>query len=207
MVRLTERVKIKQVQCTYCCNPVRFLSLCLLALVAGPFTVANISANENREVAECSALATVDFSAIPDAPTRVLSTRYVNSTDSLPAHCVVNGYVAPQVQFVLKLPEKGRWNGNFFEQGIGGTGGTIIEQYCDHPLRRGYACITTDTGHTSALEDGLWANNNFQGLIDYTFRAIHVIALAGKALTEHFYDSAPRYSYFMGCSRGGIRLL
>ncbi|MBI4164982.1 MAG: tannase/feruloyl esterase family alpha/beta hydrolase, partial [Acidobacteria bacterium] len=42
-----------------------------------------------------------------------------------------------------------------------------------------------------------------QAQIDYAFRATHVAALAGKAITEHYYGKAPRKSYFWGCSGGG----
>src|SRR5215813_10464933 len=47
-----------------------------------------------------------DFGAIPGAPTRVTSASVVAATASTPEFCDVKGYVAPQIQFELKLPTK-----------------------------------------------------------------------------------------------------
>lgn len=95
-MRITLRVK--QAQHTPQRKLFCFLSLILLALVEAQFTVANISENDNREVEDCAVLGAAGSFTIPDAPTQVLSTQYVNSTDWLPGHCVVNGYIASQVQ-------------------------------------------------------------------------------------------------------------
>ena len=38
---------------------------------------------------------------------------------------------------------------------------------------------------------------------DYGIRGHHVVALAGKAITEHYYGVAPEFSYHVGCSGGG----
>ena len=39
--------------------------------------------------------------------------------------------------------------------------------------------------------------------IDFAHRAIHELALQGKAVTAAFYGNAPKYSSFTGCSNGG----
>jgi hypothetical protein len=66
------------------------------------------------------------------------------------------------------------------------------------PLRKGYACIVSDMGHKGY---------NLQAKVDWGFRATHVAALAGKAIAEHYYQDAPKKSYFMGCSTGGRQAL
>src|SRR5262249_40873637 len=68
------------------------------------------------------------------------------------------------------------------------------------PLDRGYACITTDTGHKGG--DTLWAYHNAQAQNDFGSRAIHVTATIGKVITERYYATAPKYSYFRGGSTG-----
>ena len=90
------------------------------------------------------------------------------------------------------------------ETGCAGACGTVnIDWLCPSLLRKGYTCITSDMGHQGRIGNGLWAYNNLQAEIDWGYRATHVTALAGKAITERFYKKAPDRSYFMGCSTGG----
>jgi feruloyl esterase len=161
----------------------------------------------------CEALKSVDFTNIQDAATQVIATRMVAAAGELPAHCFVQGYIAPSVGFILRLPEHSVWNEKFSEVAPGGYGGSkameiTMTPWCEDFLRRGYACITHDTGHTGGVGlDATWAYNNLQAEFDYGIRASNVAALAGKAITQRFYDAAPKYSYFMGCSEGGKQAL
>src|SRR5262245_58285096 len=80
------------------------------------------------EAQRCAALAGVALPDLPDAPGRVLSARLVDVpstglTDgrgspplptSVKQYCQVNGYVAPQNKFELRLPLPGDWNQRFF---------------------------------------------------------------------------------------------
>jgi Tannase and feruloyl esterase len=179
----------------------------LLAIMAvaflSSFAQADPSAAQTVEAARCEALASTDFSRIQDAPTQIKEAKLIERTDDLPAYCQVKGYVTPQVAFEIRLPVN-NWNGKFMETGCGGTCGEVtINWLCPGPLRKGYACITTDMGHEDRSSGGLWAYNNPQAEIDWGFRATHVTALAGKAITEQYYKKLPSKSYFMGCSTGG----
>lgn len=149
-----------------------------------------------------------DFASIPEAPTTVYRARVGDARGDVPARCVVDGNIGGggTVGFRLELPLAG-WNGRFIELGCGSTCGIYFPdnlntpQACDATTSRGYACIIADSGHKGA--DGKWAYNNLQAILDFGRRATHVAALAGKAITGRFYGSGPKYSYFMGCSRGG----
>ena len=157
-------------------------------------------------VADCEALPTTDFTTIQDAPTQVTEARVVDAAGDVPAHCRVEGYVSPNVEFVLRLPGSSDWNGKFMEASLGGYGGSTEDMipWCEEALRRGYACITHDTGHTGWSDlRASWAYNNLQAEFDYGIRGHHVAALAGKAITEHYYGRAPEFSYHVGCSGGG----
>jgi feruloyl esterase len=111
------------------------------------------------------------------------------------------------VGFKLGLPPANEWNGKFFEVGCGGACGSTAQfdggasWTCPEPLRRGFACIAFDAGHSDSGD--LWAVNNLQAQIDFGYRGAHVTAVAGKAITERYYGKAPTYSYFCGCSTGG----
>ena len=157
--------------------------------------------------ARCNALATMDFSRIPDAVTQVIKTHIEQRVDDVPGYCEVSGYVAPSIRFLLRLPSNG-WNGKFIELGCGGSCGTTEHiTRCADPLRRGYACIVSDGGHSSNGGDMKWAYNSPQAVVDYVVRASHVTALAGKVLAERYYGAPPKKSYFMGCSAGGLQAL
>lgn len=175
---------------------------------------APVCAAQPAKPIACSSLASVNFATVPDAPTQVMDAKQLTEQKTGTNYCRVRGYIAPQVGFLLKLPE--RWNGKFIEMGQGTFGGALNapfwNQLCDRWLRQGYSCIISDTGHTSTSSavsgphtgsDKLWAYNNIEGEIDYGFRAAHVTAVAGKAIAQAYYGRSPRTSYFLGCSGGG----
>jgi feruloyl esterase len=53
----------------------------------------------------------------------------------------------------------------------------------------------------------LWAHGNLMAKLDWGYRAQHVVAVAGKALTEHYFGRRPKRSYFVGSSTGGRQAL
>ncbi|MGD0134721.1 MAG: tannase/feruloyl esterase family alpha/beta hydrolase [Bryobacteraceae bacterium] len=179
--------------------------------------------------ARCHALETVDFSNIVDAPTQITEARLAKDAGgllgdplSLPflrnfgiakltkaignvqPTCRVLGYVTPNVGFLLLLPVS-HWNGKVLHVGCGGWCGSTASVPIACASHSEYACFGTDMGHTG--EGGLWSRNNLQGQVDFSYRATHVATLAGKAIVERYYATAPRKSYFMGCSTGGYQAM
>jgi hypothetical protein len=147
----------------------------------------------------CAALEKGDFSSIEDAPTQLTNAKLVEAADGVPGYCRAEGYVAPQVGLEVLLPLAG-WNGKLI---TGGWAGSFNEDACHSHLRRGYACVTTDTGHKGRGDDGLWALNNLPAQVDFAYRAIHVATLAGKAIAHAYYGTDAKKAYFMSCSTGG----
>jgi feruloyl esterase len=144
-----------------------------------------------------------DFGDLAEAPTQITSARVAAARPGIPSYCAVEGYVAPQIGFHLRLPMSG-WNGKFYHQGCGGMcGSTYAGEGCNYAIARGYACIASDLGHRSTQVDTKWAIGNPQALIDFAWRATHLATVAGKAITEFAYQSSPSKSYFNGCSTGG----
>ena len=201
--------------------PQRKLSI-LLALL-GVFLWA--SAMPARAANSCESLQRVDFSAIPDAPTRISSSKVVDNLrellgdlgmpsqpqlvdlaikhiGSVRPYCRIMGSVSRTVGFQLLLPAID-WNGKFLHVGCGGWCGTTGYVGIACAKYPGYACVGTDMGHTG--EGGTWFRNNLQAQIDFSYRATHVTTLAGKAIAERFYATRPKRSYFMGCSTGGYQ--
>ncbi len=177
------------------------LVVVLAGLIVMAFAVPGVARADAPE--RCWALAGDGFAATLDAPTYVTKATYVAATEGRPAYCDIEGYVSPNVGFGMWLPAE-NWNGKFIARGCGGFCGIVNTEFsCSRHLVDGYACIQNDMGHKSTLVDGAWAYNNTQAEIDFGYRATHVSTLAGKAITEAFYQTAARYSYFMGCSTGG----
>ena len=181
-------------------------SLLVIVFNAAQGQAAALTSEETS--ARCTALATADFSQTLDAPTQITGAKLIPAEGDVPEYCQLDGYVSPNVGIELRLPTD-RWNGKFLEMGCGGLCGEFSTYTlkaghdCDHGLRKGYACLVSNQGHVSTEVDGKWAYNNLQAQVDYAFRAAHVAALAGKAITERYYAQAPRKAYFWGCSGGG----
>jgi feruloyl esterase len=141
---------------------------------------------------------TYDFS-IDDAAT-------VPANDPVPEFCHVQGLILPEVRFEVSLPRS--WNGRLYMFGNGGfagesmtAGGRVVRR--EAALAKGFAVVSTNTGHDAAREPGASFATNPQKLIDYAYRAVHVSALTAKQLVRAYYGIAPERSYFDGCSTGG----
>jgi feruloyl esterase len=150
-----------------------------------------------------------DFGATPGAPTRLSSASVVAATASTPELCDVKGYVSAQVQFELKLPTK-TWQGRYLQNGCGGFCGAIGATgfpSCDLQPGGDFAVSATNDGHAAAGFDALWAATDEQERVDFGTRAVHVVAVASRAIIQAFYGTAPQRSYFNGCSDGGREAL
>jgi len=121
----------------------------------------------------------------------------------LPAFCRVSAISDPAVKFEVWLPLSD-WNGKFQVVGNGGMAGTISYGAMGNALLRGYATASTDTGHEAGPPfDASWASGRKDLIQDFGHRALHLTTVHGKSAVEAFYRSAPAYSYYMGCSKGG----
>jgi feruloyl esterase len=125
---------------------------------------------------------------------------------NLAAFCRVAATVRPtadsEIKFEIWMPES-NWNGKFEGTGNGGWLGAIIYPALAEGLSRGYAVANTDTGHLSGTMDGSWALGHPEKVIDFGYRAVHLMTVDGKAIAAAFYEKQPRYAYWNGCSSGG----
>lgn len=207
----------------------------LVVLVVAPYMIpVSALAAANDAEARCQSLLGDHFLNLVDAPTQITQARFASDASEIvqglerivaqfePAaaqavvaetkkslagiqpFCHVQGYILTNVGFELLLPAS-HWNGKFLMVGCGGWCGQTVgaARYC--ALHGDYACISTDMGH--APLGGLWFRNNLQAQIDFSYRATHVVALAGKVITEHYYAKKPAQSYFSGCSTGGYQAM
>jgi feruloyl esterase len=102
-------------------------------------------------------------------------------------------------------------NERFVQVGNGGFAGNIQYGAMATRLREGYATASTDDG-TSA-PPGVPSNQrltllgDFERLYDFKGRAVTLTTGVAKTLYSEFYGTAPDYSYFTGCSTGGLEAL
>jgi feruloyl esterase len=150
----------------------------------------------NTAVASAKAVAAGKFSPPGGGPAAELA--------NLPAFCRVALAIKPTSDSDIKsevwLPMAG-WNGKFLAVGNGAWGGSIQYAALGDGLRRGYAVASTDTGHTGT--DASFVIGHPEKLIDFGYRSVHETAVQGKATAAALYGTAPRFSYFNGCSGGG----
>ena len=142
------------------------------------------------------------FAQIPDAPTLIQSAVIVPAQGILPEVCQVNGIVAPNIHFELRLPTR-TWNGKFMHYGCGGPCGVIYRPQLDEPLARNYAVVASDMGHQGLTNAYRYAD--MAAIMDFTYRATHVVTLAAKEIVDQFYEKPARRAYYMGCSTGGVQ--
>jgi hypothetical protein len=171
-------------------------------VVAAPVADAPVADARGEAVSRCTAMRGVDLSEDPQTPARVTDAAVTKIADDVPEVCMLDGYISPTTGFRIALPLQG-WNGKYLQGGCGGACGTTRLFWCDQPLRRGYSCASTDMGHRSSTGDWDWAANDLQTKADFGFRATHLTALVGKALTARYFGRKPSRSYFFGCSTGG----
>jgi feruloyl esterase len=162
----------------------------LLSLIL--FFAQNAPADEQRACA-----------ALLEAPDVTITYAVLKpATANVPQYCYVQGSISGRIRFHMQLPLRANWNGKLVNIGDGGKDGDL--DFADHYLAQGYAVANSNTGHDAGAEPRAWfAYENPDAVIDFGYRAIHLTANASKAVVRAYYRSAPRYSYFEGCSTGG----
>jgi feruloyl esterase len=71
-------------------------------------------------------------------------------------------------------------------------------------MNHGFVIAATNTGHDAREEPGAtFVLSNPQKAIDYAYRAVHLTAVAAKALVKEHYGRPVDYSYWNSCSNGG----
>ena len=133
----------------------------------------------------------------------------------IPAFCRVDGVIDRRtgaegkpygIGFALALPDQ--WNGRFLFQGGGGLNGNVApplgaQAAGDQPaLARGFAVVTTDSGHKAGVFDGSFFRDQ-QASLDFYYVAIGRVARLAKQMIASYYGRPADHSYFDGCSTGG----
>lgn len=154
----------------------------------------------------CADLAGVDLTGIGGAGSRV--TRAGETTSDGVAVCSVEGTLAPAIGFRVDLPTRS-WTRRYLQVGCGGLCGRVslevgAAEGCPVLAAGGFAVASTDMGHEGT---GGGFGRDPQKRADFAHRAVHLTAVAARALIRSFYGREPAYAYFTGCSDGGREAL
>ena len=128
-----------------------------------------------------------------------------NPYTALGEFCRVAATLTPtsdsDIKIEVWLPASTAWNGKYQALGNGGWAGVISYTAMAEALQRGYATASTDTGHVGGR--GTFALGHPEKLVDFAWRSEHEMTAKAKKIIEAFYGSAPKFSYWNGCSTGG----
>jgi feruloyl esterase len=194
-------------------------SLCAFLAVMAPFAFAETPcADMLKFQIHGVALAIAKADATPaSAPgTLRISPNFPGTVAvAVPAFCRVDGVIDQRtgadgkpygIGFSLALPDQ--WNGRFLFQGGGGLNGSVAlplgsQAAGETPaLARGFAVVTTDSGHKGNVFDGSFFRDQ-QASLDFYYVAIGRVARLAKEMIASYYGRAAQHSYFDGCSTGG----
>ena len=127
-----------------------------------------------------------------------------------PAFCRIAATLKPSGDSNIKvevwLPLNG-WNGKYLGVGNFGWAGSFMLSGMVTGLGEGYAVASTDTGHDSSTPEGQGGRFSLghpEKMIDYAYRADHLMTVDAKAVIKAFYGKGPAKSYWIGCSLGGL---
>lgn len=166
--------------------------------------------------ARCAALASQQHAS---DDLRISTAKVIEAGAGQPRHCQVQAdferrtgvdQVPYAIRMELRLPQE--WNGRLVFQGGGGMNGFVgpafggnFNPHSSHPgaLARGFAVVSTDTGHVAKHgADASFARDQ-QAKLNYAYAAIGKVAIHAKTLAAALGGRTPQRSYFVGCSNGG----
>lgn len=193
-----------------------------VALMAlGGLLCTSLQAAPQDAAARCTNLA-AQAPAWSEKTVRLEESRLVAATAQLPAHCEVIGALRERtgvngqkyaVRFHLRMPVE--WNRRFLFQGGGGSNGEIgkaegpLGPGSKPALAQGYAVVSQDSGHDNATNTDPAHNGALAfgfdpvARADYGHASLKAVAVTAKEALLRFYGEPPRFSYFVGCSKGG----
>jgi hypothetical protein len=171
-------------------------NLILILTILLIFLPGKSNAQGNSHADKCMPCEKLKDLKIPDVK---ITEAVADATGS--SHCIVSGIIGKEINFELLLPDE--WNEIYIMGGGGGFVGTL-QNMASSTVNDGYATSGTDTGHDNKNSLGaLWALNNMERQLNFGHLAIHRTAEVSKAIIGSYYGHSPKYSYFIGCSRGG----
>jgi feruloyl esterase len=185
------------------------------ALAKSVASVPTLSGNDTSDMASLPAIPAgltcdqlANTTSIDGLAISIVQHQTASAAPGSPQYCAVTGHINQYIGFEILLPTS-TWRQRYLQVGCGGLCGSInispAETTGYKPLADGYFVIAAeDDGHNG--NDTSWYSNA-QQRVDFAYLSYHDVALVAKGLAAQFYGTAPKYSYFDGCSQGGHEAL
>lgn len=220
-------------QSANCISRVLLKACCLAGATLSIGTAASSQVAPSDARSRCEALArpgalpgfdAITARFIAAAPLTPAEARRVSSpairAAPLPAHCRIDaaierrrGNKGKPYEIKLELRVPAEWNGRLVFQGGGAFKGVVDPALglpvtggssAPLPLARGYAVVTSDSGHTGL--DAAFTEDQLATL-NYAYASVGKVARAAKAVLTAYSGRPPERTYFEGCSNGGREAL
>ena len=186
----------------------RARTVCLLFAAIFGYSVSAIAASCEAVRSVSLANAMITLTKLVPAGAFTAKVRGAEVFKKVPAFCRIAATLTPttdsDIRIEVWLPESG-WNGKLESVGNGAWAGTISYTAMSTAVIAGYAAASTDTGHIGNNPN--FITGHTEKVNDFSYRAVHEMTVAAKAIVAAYYDSAPKYAYFNGCSTGGRQAL
>jgi Tannase and feruloyl esterase len=203
-----------------------FVLVCL-ALIAASRAQAQDAATGIAPVQKCADLTKLQIpgsgmvitkaEAVPAAaPGTIRPSQFSDTIQvAVPPYCRADGVIDQRtgldgkpyaIGFAIALPDN--WNGRFLFQGGGGLNGTVgapfgAQAAANSPgLVRGFAVVSTDSGHKGAVFDASFMKDQLASL-DFAYIAVGRVTVLAKQIIAQYYGQPAKHSYYDGCSTGG----
>src|SRR6185503_9376065 len=210
----------------------------LIALMAAAIATSAVVRGQDKTIAAagCTAdrLGTSIATSAIGLPVRsvTLTAAWVEAAANVPAHCRIDGVMAPvdtaptarPINFRVILPAS--WSGRAAQLGGGGMNGIIPNLVGGGPgaagpslLERGLVTYGSDSGHQMAFGRGRggaaapgtntgddWALND-EAIANLGYAQMKKTHDAAMVLVERAYAARPRFNYYIGTSQGGREAL
>lgn len=161
----------------------------------------------------CSAASGFNLLTLAGANTSITSATSVAASSNPEGDwsaCEVQGIIAPETHFTIYLPTT-TYADEYMQDGCGGYCGNVnvntsVDYNCLQTTDGNFAVASDDEGH----EGGSFTATAFQDpelKAVFGYESEHQLALVAKAVIKDFYGSAPKDSYYDGCSDGGREAL
>jgi feruloyl esterase len=183
----------------------------LIAVVVGLASVAGVTTAfgaTSCDAVKRLAIEHAEIDAAEPTPAGTYQAPGAAEMRDMPAFCRVHGSITPvpesRIGFELWLPDTG-WNGKLEMFGNGGYSSKLAYGNLAEQLKRGYAVLGTDTGHSG--DDPVFASGHAEAIVDWGHRAVHASVVSAKPIVTAFYGKPVGHAYFSGCSTGGHQAL